>query len=41
MDYKKKTKPICESNDKHKEWQKNKLEDVKENFKIIKGGEEE
>ena len=31
-------KSICESNDKHKEHQKNKHEDVKEDIEIIKCG---
>ena len=38
---KKKKKPICESNDKHKEQQKDKHEDVKRDIKIIKCGEGE
>ena len=35
----KKKKPICESNDKHREQQKDKHEDVKRDIKIIKCGE--
>ena len=35
MDYLKKN-PICESNDKHKEQQKEKLEDVKTDIQILK-----
>ena len=34
----KKKHPICESNDKHKEQQKDKHEDVKRDIKIIKCG---
>ena len=36
---KKGKKPICESNDKHKEQQKDKHEDIKKDIKIIKCGE--
>ena len=38
-EYRLKKKTICESNDKHKEQQKDKHEDVKKDIKIIKCGE--
>ena len=33
---KKKKKPICESNDEHKEQQKDKYQDIKKDIKITK-----
>ena len=33
---KKKKKPICESNDKHREYQKDKHQDIKRDIEIIK-----
>ena len=39
--YRLKKKTICENNDKHKEQEKNKHEDVKKDIKIIKRREEE